>query len=381
MKPVTFRAVIPGEKSGNSKQICQCNRFHYLLANSKSQVQINIRERQEGAELRKVGRIRDVAKEAGLSIATVSRVVNGTTNVSPETRARVLNACKKLDYVPNPAARALSTNKSHTIAAIIPTIEHSVFAKYIAAIEHTLDEHSYSLVMAISNADEVEELKAARKLLGMGAEAFILTGAVHSDELHEMFDRRNVPYVLSSIWDPDSRNVTIGYDNYALAARAVEYLVSYGHKNIAVLHGPLSESDRTVARRSGAADACVTDVNLHFIETELNVSGGKQGVGRLLESGKRYTAILCFSDVLALGTYFALSEAGLRVPDDISVMGFDNLDWSEHTCPPLTTINLPAKRMGYEVAAQLIDHLENSKPIQSTLLPGEIIERDSVHKI
>ena len=331
--------------------------------------------------MKKVYRIRDVAKETGLSIATVSRVMNGATNVSPDTRERVLDACRKLDYVPNPAARALSTNKTRTIAAIIPTIEHSIFAKTVAAIEQTLSECNYSLVLAISHADEAEELKAARKLLGMGAEAFILSGAVHSDELREMFERRHVPHALTSIWDPQNESATIGYDNAALAAQAVRFLESNGHEKIAVIHGPLAESDRTQARKSGAQAAGHGKLIVDCYETPLNVAGGKRAVHDIIQSGRRYTAILCFADVLALGAYFALAESGQKIPDDVSVMGFENLDWSEHVVPALTTINLPARRMGHEVAAQLVDHLESSKPIVSTLLPGEIIERQSVRKI
>lgn len=328
--------------------------------------------------MKKVGKIRDVAKAAGLSIATVSRVINATANVSPQTRARVLSACRQLDYVPHPAARALSTNQSRTIAAIIPTIEHSVFDKYIAAIEQTLSNRNYSLIMAISNADETEELKAALKLYGMGAEAFILSGAVHSPKLYEMFARRNVPHVLTSIWEPKHSCITIGYDNAALAAQAVNFLISKGHQQIAVIHGPLTDSDRTRARRLGAASAGNQHIHIDFYETTLNVAGGRRAVDTIFHAARRYTAILCFSDVLALGSYFALAEAGLQVPEQISVMGFDNLDWSEHAVPPLTTINLPAYRMGCEVATQLADHLETAKPIQSALLAGDIIERQSV---
>ena len=328
--------------------------------------------------MRKVGRIRDVARDTGLSIATISRVMNGAANVSPATRERVLSACEKLDYVPNPAARALSTSKSRTIAAIIPTIEHSVFAKYIAAIEQTLDDRGYSLVMAISNADEDEEVTAARKLLGMGADAFILSGAAHRGDLFDMFERRSVPYVLTSIWEPENPSPTIGYDNAALAADAVSFLASFGHERMAVIHGPLAESDRTRARKAGAASVSGQQTKIDFHETTLNVAGGKRAVLDVLDSGRRYTAFLCFSDVLALGAYFALSEAGLTIPDDVSVMGFDNLDWSEHVTPALTTIDLPAARMGEEVAMQLVDHLEKGRPIKPSQLAGQIIKRESV---
>ena len=328
--------------------------------------------------MKSFGSIRDVAKETGLSTATVSRVMNGATNVSPKTRERVLNACKKLDYLPNPAARALSTNRSRTIAAIIPTIEHSVFAKYIAAIEQTLDQRNYALVMAISNADHDLELNEARKLLGMGADAFILSGADHREELINLLNRRKVPHVLTSVWEPDNESPTIGYDNHSLAKQAIEYLAGRGHERIAIVHGPLAASDRTRARKSGALAADHMLADLKFFETELTVEGGKHSARAIATTEIPFTAILCFSDVLALGAYFSLQEASIDIPSQISIMGFDNLDWSSQVVPPLTTINLPASRMGREVARQLISHLDDGLPIRKTLLPGEIIERESV---
>lgn len=326
---------------------------------------------------KKVGRIRDVAKETGLSIATISRVMNGTGNVRAETREKVLAACKKLDYVPNPAARSLSTSRSKTIAVIIPTIEHSVFDKYIAGIEQTMSEQGYSLVLAISNANPDDELTAARKLLGMGAEAFIITGREHSQELLDMFQRRSVPYAFTSVWDEHRKLPTIGYDNYALAKAAILYLQKKGHHHIAVIHGPKHDSDRTRSRYKGTV-AASGDTTLHFSEAGLSVEGGKQAVKALLAQQLNITAILCFSDVLALGAYFALFEAGLKIPDDVSVMGFDNLDWAQHVTPPLTTIDLPAKSMGVEAVTQLINALEKKQAVSPTLLPANIVERGSV---
>ncbi len=332
-----------------------------------------------------VGKIRDVARECGVSIATISRVMNGATNVAPATRERVLRACRKLDYLPNPAARALSTNRSRTIAAIIPNIEHSVFAKFVAAIEQTLAERQYSLVLAISNGQDSVELAAAQKLVGMGAEAFILSGSAHSPQLANLFARRSIPCVYTSIWDPGGGIPTIGYDNAALARNAVGYLADRGHRNIAVIHGPLGDSDRMRARRDGAriaADTTSKDATtLRFFETSLDVSGGKSAIHEVMSEFRTCTAALCFSDVLAQGVYFGLAERGLRIPDDLSVMGFDNLDWSRSIVPALTTIDLPARDMGINVATQLTTHLETGDPIVPTELTGEIIARDSVARI
>ncbi|MEM7668648.1 MAG: LacI family DNA-binding transcriptional regulator [Pseudomonadota bacterium] len=327
---------------------------------------------------RKVGRIRDVARETGLSTATISRVMNGAGNVTADTRARVLDACSRLNYLPNPAARALSTRKSRTIAAIIPSIEHSIYAKFISAIEKRLALRGYSLVLAVSNGSETDELAAARKLLGMGAEALILSGAAHSSELNDLLARRGVPHAFTSVWDPESSVPTIGYDNETLARDAIRFIAGKGHKKIAVVHGPTAESDRTRARTTGAeagrSDKTVVDV----FECRLDVPGGKAAANRVLRAGTDYTAIFCFSDILALGVYFALIERGITIPDAMSVMGFDNLDWTGAVVPGLTTINIPATKMGFDVADQLILHLEDGEPVAPTKVDGWIVERGSV---
>jgi LacI family transcriptional regulator len=326
-------------------------------------------------------RIRDVARKTDLSVATISRVMNNAKNVSPKTRERVLNACKEFDYLPNPAARALATKKSKTIAAIIPTIEHSVFAKFISTLEQYLADGGYSLVLSISHASEELELTAARKLLGMGAEAFILTGAAHSPELFDLFERRNVPYIVTSVWNLGSDYPQIGYNNFLLASEAIRFISEKGHTDIAVLHGPLSENDRTRMRCDGARSMQSDNLRISFFETSLDVAGGKKAIHDALESNQNFTAAMCFSDILALGTYIGLAGKGLSIPDSFSVMGFDNMDWSEAIDPPLTTIDLPARKMSEEIAKQLMRHLELGMPIQSTKVLAQIIERDSVGEI
>ena len=125
----------------------------------------------------------------------------------------------------------------------------------------------------------------------------------------------------------------------------------------------------------------VSYLDIDFFEAELNVNGGKKAIRAILDSNVKYSAILCFSDVLALGAYFSLNEAGLRIPQDISVMGFDNLDWSGHAVPPLTSIDLPAEQMGKEVATQLMKSLEKNQAVKPTLLEAEIVVRGSVKRV
>lgn len=317
---------------------------------------------------------------AGMSIATVSRVMNGATNVTPETREKVLAVSRELNYVPNAAARALSTSKSRTLATIIANIEHSIYSKFVASVEEALAERDYSLVLAISGGDPELEYEAARKLLGMGAEGFILSGGDQNAELTEMFESRGIPYLLTSIWDPSHSVPTVGYDNFALARQAIGYLRDQGHAKLAVLHGPPSQSDRMVARIEGAKFETDTSLQVDFFEAPISVTGGKSVAQSVLDQGANYTAILCFSDVLALGTYFAAESLGLSIPGDISVMGFDNLDWSTEVIPPLTTVNLPARKMGRAAAKAMMDCLDDGSPLTSLEFEGTIIERGSVAK-
>lgn len=304
--------------------------------------------------------------------------MNGNPKVNPEMRATVLAAAKKLNYVPNPAARALSTNRSKTVAAIIPTIDHSVYAKYITAVEKTLSARGYTLVLAISNADAQMECDAAEKLIAMGAEAFILTGAKHSAALIDLLDRCAKPLVFTSVFDDQSAIPTIGYDNQALAKAAIAHLQEHGHRDIAVVYGSLAENDRTVTRLKGARMALGSADNTLFFEVDLSVEGGRRAAMEILNTDKRPSAILCFSDVLALGVMFLLQSQGIRIPLDISVMGFDNLDWSRQSYPSLTTIDLPASQMGAEAALQIMRRLEEDHPMSSLDLPAKIMRRGSV---
>ena len=307
--------------------------------------------------------------------------MNGATNVSPETREKVLLASKKLNYLPNPAARTLTTKKTKIIAAIIPTIEHSVYAKFIAGMEQTLAKRGYSLVFAISKSDEEQEKDAAEKLLGMGAEAFVLSGGRHDPELIELLTRRGVQFVFTSIWAPEGDVPTIGYDNFALARGAIHHLHRMGHQDIAVVHGPEVLSDRTTGRKRGAKSAESAEIRLAFFEEELSVGGGKLAAYSMMKHKTKFTAALCLSDVMALGVYTAQSENNLAVPDDLSVMGFDNLDWSVHISPPLTTIDLPARKMGESAVTSLMDFLEDGTPIERKFFEAKIIERASVKKL
>ncbi|MEO1459407.1 MAG: LacI family DNA-binding transcriptional regulator [Pseudomonadota bacterium] len=348
-------------------------------------------------------RLRDVAEAAGVSVATVSRVLNKATSVSDRTRRKIEAAISDLGYTPNPVARALTHGRTRVIAAVIPTLGHSIFSRFLHAIEDELAEHGYTLVVATTRESPAVEQARTRALLEMGAEGVILSGTERDPALVALVSAFRVPAVLTSVYEPGAAFPTIGYDNAALARRAVRHLVSLGHRRIAVLHGPALRNDRTRARLAGVAaeleaagggrgrkgrrpagnghGGALPAVSAEYVEAALSEAGGCAAAARALAAGgacgARPTALLCLSDVMALGALFELQRAGLSVPGDVSVMGFDNIAWSGHAEPALTTIALPVERMGRAAASALINRLEEGAEIQPQLLPGRLVIRAS----
>ncbi|MBL8359858.1 MAG: LacI family DNA-binding transcriptional regulator [Rubrivivax sp.] len=320
--------------------------------------------------------VRDLARSTGFSVATISRVINGAEHVAPATRRQVLEAVAAHGYVPNPAARALSTRRSRTIGAIIPTLAHSIFATFLNAIERELAVHGYALVIATTGGDPKQEAARARDLLDLGAEGLIVSGAKRDGAFMRLIEGRRLPVVATSIHEPGSAVPTIGYDNRALGRLAVKHLRDLGHERLAVLHGPLMNNDRTVLRVAGVR-AAARGAELTLIECSLNVAGGAEGARQALRSRPRPTAVLCLSDVLALGVIFEARRAGVAVPSQLSVMGFDDLDWAALCEPPLTTLHLPTAEMGQLAARALVGFLDRGEAVTPQLLGAGIVLRQS----
>lgn len=321
--------------------------------------------------------VRSIAEATGLSVATVSRVLNGSAHVKAPTRDRVLAAVQRLGYAPNPAARALATKRTRTVGAIVPTLAHSIFARFLNAVELELADNGYALIMATSDGEPEKETTRARELLDLGAEALILSGLDHQQELLALIAARSIPTVCTSIYDQAAPLPTIGYDNEQLGRDAITYLQDLGHRRIAVIHGPLTNNDRTQLRRRGIETAHREGTVIDFHETNLDVAGGSRTAFDILGRTTKPTAILCASDVLALGVLFEAARQGIDVPDSLSVMGFDDLDWAEHSQPPLTTIRLPTIEMGKETARSIVSHLDQGSELAGRKLDAQMVTRRS----
>ena len=217
--------------------------------------------------------LRDVAREAGVSVATASRVLNGSPSVAPATREDVLRVFAKLEFAPDPLARALNAGGTNTVGAVIPTINHAIFAAFLEALEARLDANGYCLLMATTGMDRRVELERARSLLEMGARALIVTGLDHEPELTGLAKRFGAPVVATSIYEASASMPTIGYDNVELGRQAMRHLLDLGHTDVALVSGPTAQNDRARFRIRGAES--VDGVrSLRKIETELSVGGG-----------------------------------------------------------------------------------------------------------
>ncbi len=327
--------------------------------------------------------IRRIAEAAGVSIATVSRMLNSSANVSDRAKKTVSNAITAHHYQPNAAAKALATNRTRTVAAVIPTLEHSIFAVFMNAMEDQLAAHGYSLVIATHQFDYDTELRRCHDVLNLGAEALIVSGAEHSPNLTTLLESTSIPCLYTSVYMPNEAVPTLGYDKASLANNAIQYLYNLGHPRVAVLHGPLNNNDRMRERVSGIKTVINQNADLHIElnEAPIGAEAGKEAISSWHKNNAMPQACLCLTDVNALGIVLGAHELGISIPRDISVMGFEDVDWSKHCTPALTTIALPTEQMGRQAADVLVSHLDDGVELEHRELHGSIIERNSTGRV
>lgn len=325
---------------------------------------------------KKRANLRDVAKVAGVSVATVSRVLNEPSVVKKDTLEKVQKAIDELRFVPSAAARAINSGRTRFVGALIPTLDNAIFARFLAALERKLSDDGLSLIVATTESDLEVEAAKAKGLVNIGAEGLIVTGVSHSEEFLDLIERTMIPTIITSYYDESNVLPTIGYDNEAAAQLALQHLIDLGHRRIAVVHGPLHNNDRTLARLSGLR-SLRWHGELKSFETEISLRGGAEAAGQIMGNRENPDAILCLSDVVALGVLFGLQSKNVRVPEDVSLMGLDDLPSSAVAVPALTTVHLPVSRMGERVASALARWISSQKIPKPEKLEAKLIKRSS----
>lgn len=326
--------------------------------------------------------IDDVALAAGVSTATVSRVLNRPQSVREALRGRVEAAVARLGYVPHAGARALMLRRSGTVGAVFPTVDNAIFAKAIDALQRRLAEADLQLLIATSDYDVETETRQAVNLVTRGADALALCGSGQRPELLQFLRQRGLPCVhVMSRNGADADALCVGFDNAGAIAQAARYLVDLGHRRIAMLAGITRDNDRAAARVDGARralrDAGIDLPAARLVERKYSIAAARDGFRELMAAAPAPTALLCGNDVLAFGALLEAQKAGIAVPKQLSIVGFDDLELARHLQPALTTVRVPADEMWRTAAERLIGALRGQPVPRSTEIEVSLVVRDS----
>lgn len=324
----------------------------------------------------------DVARRANVSTATVSRCLNSPDRVVHGTRERVLAAVRELGYAPNFSARALVAKRTNTFGAIIPTMENAIFARGIQAFQEELGHHGITLLIASSSYQEALEAEQIRTLVARGADALLLIGYHRSSEIYEFLEKRAVPSLVAWSYEPGAAHPAIGFDNARAMAALARQVLQLGHRHIGMISAHTASNDRARGRVNGIllamAEANVSEDDFVLVETQYAIEAGETAFRHVLAQAPATSAVLCGNDVLAIGALRAAREMGLRVPEDISITGFDDIELATLAEPGLTTVHVPHREMGRRAARMLVKMVEGQTPAESIELPADIRLRRSL---
>ncbi|MBB3020331.1 LacI family repressor for deo operon, udp, cdd, tsx, nupC, and nupG [Microvirga lupini] len=341
------------------------------------------RAEPEDTRIRAV-RIQDVARLADVSTATVSRALATPERVSPEARARVLEAIAKTGYVPNPAARTLRSQKTYMVLVVLPDLANTFFSKILRGIEETLFEAGYGMIISdLDGSPEKEAHFAAFTAAGRVDGAILLNGHLfgQSRDGEGQPARITIPLVALCEAIPGADIPQIEIDNRAAASRMTQHLASAGHRRIAYVSGPTNnilERERFLGFKDGLEAAGLAFDPALVIPGDYTIEAGVRAGQDLVARSARPTAVFCTSDEMAIGLMRTLFSAGLRVPEDISVAGFDDIEFAAVAEPALTTIHQPRRELGQAAASALINLLQGRSSPKRIRLETELVIRDSV---
>ena len=304
---------------------------------------------------------KDVARIAGVSTATVSRAFNYPDHVSAEVRARIESVAKNLGWAPHGAARALATRRSGAIGAVFPTLTLGDFPRAIQALQHELARNKHTLLLAFSEYDLDQELGQLRMLLERGVDGLVLVGKSHHEDVPELLARYGIPTIHAFVFDPAAPNTCIGPDNHKALYRLTRHLIDLGHTRFGILGQSARNNDRVRARLQGVRDALAENSIAvhpkHFAEGQWGIAEGKFLLRRILRHSPAPTALVCGNGYLAIGAMLECQRLGIRVPEDMSIVGYDDFEIMSELPVPITTVRVSGEDVGRRCAQTLISRL------------------------
>lgn len=325
--------------------------------------------------------IREVSKYANVSVATVSRVVNGNKWVSDATREKVMQAMKELGYQPNSFAKALATNRSDTFGMVVSDLGGPFFGDMMRAAEDEVRKRGKHLIITSGHDSLDSECDAIEFLMQRRVDALLLHVDSLTDEaLIKLVDDTEIPIILINRRVPELAEQCISLDNDMGGYLATQHLIELGHQQIACITGPLFKADAR-ARLAGYRRA-IEQAGLRYderlvIESDYQESGGQTSVERLRRRNVPFSALVAQNDHMAIGAMNTLKSQGLSIPNDVSIVGYDNMVMSPYTEPALTTVNIPVAEFGKQAANLAFAKLDNKEADITQQFQPELIVRAS----
>ncbi|MFD1955110.1 catabolite control protein A [Paenibacillus thailandensis] len=330
--------------------------------------------------------IYDVAREAGVSMATVSRVVNNNPNVKPATRKKVYEAIERLGYRPNAVARGLASKKTTTVGVVIPDISNSIFAEVARGIEDIANMYHYNIILCNADKKKEKEIRVINTLLEKQVDGLLFMGGVVTEEHEQAFKTANVPIVLCATTDEKGQIPSVDINHESAAYDAVNKLIASGHKRIAMISGTLQDPALGYARFQGYKRA-LEEAGLPYEDELVRVGNyryesGVEAMKYFIELANRPTAVFAATDEMAIGAIHCIQDSGLHVPEDISVISVDNSRMASMVRPQLTAVAQPMYDIG-AVSMRLLTKLMKKENVDhgTVVLPHEIVERQSVRGV
>lgn len=324
--------------------------------------------------------IKDVAREAGVSIATVSRVFNDSAVVSETTRANVRAVADRLNYWPNGAARSLITNRTHTIGVLLPDLFGEFYSEVMRGMDAAARGASLHLLVSSSHADADELIAALRTTRGR-IDGLILMAPDVDARGPIRATAADLPLVLIDPGHGFARHDTLTIDNRAGAVAVIRHLIELGHRRIATITGPLRNADaqeRLLGYRDALQEAGIAPAPELEITGDFTEPSGYEAAARLIGLRPRPTAVFAANDYMAIGVMGGLSDARVRVPEDVAVTGFDDIAMARYLNPPLTTVHVDAYRLGLRALERLLERSRNrAGRVIHEVMPTELVVRSS----
>lgn len=328
--------------------------------------------------------MKDIARIAKVSTSTVSHVINNTRYVSDEIREKIMKVVNELNYTPSAVARSLKVKETKTLGMLVTATSNPFFAEVVSGVEQYCNQHHYNLIISSIDGNEQRLQQNIQTLIQKQVDGLLL---MYSDTRHAMVEQLNLnlPIVVMDWW-PTELNADKIYENSEFGAYlATKTLIEQGHKNIAIITGKLDKSlahNRLLGYQKALQDAHLPITPDWIIESHFDFEGGVEGMKKLLQITPRPTAVFACSDTIAVGVYQVAWQQGLRIPQDISVIGYDNIMLAQYLTPPLTTIHQPKAELGKLAVETLLERIKSPDlEYKTTMLQPQLIWRASVVKI